>query len=47
MKLEHTASRYLLSPARSKYRLQKGRVPNVWLIVFNKDLAEVNLSVLS
>ena len=45
MNLGHTASRYLLSPARSRYRLQKGRVPNVWLIVFNKDLAEVNLGV--
>lgn len=40
---ERTASRYLLSPARSRYRRQKGSVPKFLLIDFSRDFADVNL----
>jgi hypothetical protein len=38
-----TASKYLVSPSRSRYRRQNGSVPKLLLIVFSKDLAVVNL----
>lgn len=41
---ELTASRYLLSPTRSRYRRQKGKVPKVALMVRRSDFAEVKLS---
>lgn len=43
--VQRTASRYLLSPARSRYRLQNGSVPNVLLIVDKSDLADVKLQI--
>lgn len=42
---ERTARRYLLSPARSRYRLQNGRVPKFLLILDKSDLADVNLHI--
>lgn len=38
-----TAKRYLVSPIRSKYRRQKGRVPKFFVIVLRSDLADTNL----
>lgn len=38
-----TASRYLVSPRRSRYRRQKAKVPKFLLIVLSNDFAEVIL----
>lgn len=43
----HTASRYLLSPRRSRYRRQKGNVPKFLSIVLSSDFADVNLNRVS
>jgi hypothetical protein len=42
--VHRTASRYLLSPIRSRYRRHHGSVPKFLLIVFNSDLAVFSLS---
>jgi hypothetical protein len=40
----HTASKYLLSPTRSRYRRQKGIVPKFLLMVFKSDFAVASRS---
>lgn len=44
--MSRTANKYLVSPMRSKYRRQNGKVPKFLLIVFNNDFAEVSLIVI-
>lgn len=40
-----TASKYLDSPMRSRYRRQNGKVPKVFVMVLSNDLADVNLKL--